>query len=286
MNKDIKIAVFAGGCFWCTEAVFLSLRGVISAEPGYSGGTKENPTYEEVSSGKTGHAESIKITFNSKIILYEDLLTVFFFTHDPTTLNRQGNDVGSQYRSIIFYTDTEQKKVAEEYIKKLTEEKAYDRKIVTEIQPFKEFYLAEDYHKNYYEHHKDDRYCELIITPKIEKLEKKFASLLKNFTEAPFTGKYVDNHKKGLYKCAVCGNELFPSSTKFNSKTGWPSFTDPVNLKQIYLKEDKSHGMIRTEVSCKNCGSHLGHVFDDGPLDKGGKRYCINSACLDFEEEK
>lgn len=178
MTENSSLAVFANGCFWCTEAVFKSLKGVKSLVSGYTGGTVANPTYEQVSGGNTGHAEAIKIEFDSKIISYEDLLTVFFYTHDPTTLNRQGNDVGTQYRSAIFYADNEQKNRAEKLVRELTDSKAYDKPIVTEIKPLGEFYDAEYYHRDYYELHKDAPYCQLVIAPKLEKLQRRFAELL------------------------------------------------------------------------------------------------------------
>jgi len=176
-----QIAVFGGGCFWCTETLFARLKGVISATAGYAGGTVPNPTYEQVCGGKTGHAEAAKIEFDSNVISFEDLLTIFFFTHDPTTLNRQGNDVGTQYRSVIFYTNDGQRAEADRFIQKLEEQHAYDKPIVTHVQPLDIFYEAEDYHKNYYEMHKNQPYCDLIIGPKVEKLEKRYASLLKDF---------------------------------------------------------------------------------------------------------
>ncbi|MEK7630015.1 MAG: peptide-methionine (S)-S-oxide reductase MsrA [Patescibacteria group bacterium] len=179
MENKIEIAVFGGGCFWCTEAVFQSLKGILSIIPGYSGGSVKNPTYENVCGGKTGHAEVTKIEYNPNLISYEDLLTVFFATHDPTTLNRQGNDVGTQYRSIIFYASSDQKQSAEKFVEKLNNDEA-SGKIVTEIQPLGEFYKAEDYHQKYYEQHKDQPYCALIISPKLEKLKEKFSSLLKS----------------------------------------------------------------------------------------------------------
>lgn len=172
-------AVFANGCFWCTEAVFKMLKGVISVVPGYTGGETENPTYEEVSSGNTGHAEAIKIEYNPSVISYDDLLNVFFNTHNPTTLNRQGNDVGTQYRSAIFYGNEDEKKKAENLIKELNEAKAYPDSVVTEVTKLQKFYEAEDYHHDYYEHNKDKPYCEIVIAPKIEKMQKKFAQLLK-----------------------------------------------------------------------------------------------------------
>ena len=175
-----QTAVLAGGCFWCTETLFARLKGVISAVPGYTGGAVPNPSYEQVCGGKTGHAECAKIVFDPSVISYEDLLTIFFFTHDPTTLNRQGNDVGTQYRSAIFYTTDEQKVTAQAFIKKLTDDKAYSTAIVTEVAPLGIFYEAEDYHKNYFESHKDAPYCTFIIGPKVEKLEQKYASLIKD----------------------------------------------------------------------------------------------------------
>ncbi|HUO75545.1 MAG TPA: peptide-methionine (S)-S-oxide reductase MsrA [Candidatus Paceibacterota bacterium] len=172
------IAVFGGGCFWCTEAVFNMLRGVISVAPGYAGGTVAHPTYEQVSSGTTGHAEVIRFEYDPAVISYDDLLNVFFATHDPTTVNRQGNDEGPQYRSVIFYSDDAQRQAAEAFIAKLNETKDGGR-IVTTVEPLKEFWPAEDYHLKYYEHHKDEPYCQLVINPKLAKVQEKFSSLLK-----------------------------------------------------------------------------------------------------------
>ena len=173
------VAVFANGCFWCTEAVFSSLKGVASVTSGYTGGTIPNPTYEQVSSGNTGHAECIKIEFDPSVISYDDLLAVFFYTHDPTTLNRQGNDIGTQYRSAIFYTHEDQKQKAEELIAELNSSKAYDTPVVTEVVPLQKFYSAEAYHARYYAKHADQPYCQLVIAPKLEKLHKRFANVVK-----------------------------------------------------------------------------------------------------------
>lgn len=178
-SKTKEIIILANGCFWCTEAVFSSLKGVSSVKSGYTGGATKNPTYEQVSSGNTGHAEAIRIEFDPTVISIDDILTVFFNTHDPTTLNRQGNDIGTQYRSGIFYLNDGQRQKAEAFIKELNDSKAYDKKVVTELTPFTEFYPAEDYHDQYYAVHKDEPYCRLVIAPKIEKLEKRFAELLK-----------------------------------------------------------------------------------------------------------
>lgn len=171
-----KIAVFGGGCFWCTEAVYRELKGVISVMPGYAGGTVQNPTYEQVCGGNTGHAEVIKIEYDPSLISYEDMLTVFFATHNPTTLNRQGDDIGSQYRSIILYADEDQKTEAGDFMKKLDES---GEKVVTELKPLESFYAAEGYHRQYYLKNSDAPYCRVVINPKLEKLKDRFYSLLK-----------------------------------------------------------------------------------------------------------
>ncbi len=170
--------VFGGGCFWCTEAVFKMMKGVVSVLPGYSGGKNPNPTYEQICSGNTGHAEVVKIEYNSDIVKFRDLLTIFFGSHDPTTLNRQGNDVGTQYRSVIFYTNNEQKKESEDFIKEINKSNKVGSPIVTEVQPLDKFYEAENYHKNYFENNQSNPYCEVIINPKLEKVQKRFANLL------------------------------------------------------------------------------------------------------------
>ncbi|HTY40179.1 MAG TPA: peptide-methionine (S)-S-oxide reductase MsrA [Candidatus Paceibacterota bacterium] len=174
--KTTESAVFGGGCFWCTEAVFEMLRGVVSVRSGYAGGKIANPTYEMVSSGTTGHAEVVRIEFDPKQIAYDDLLTVFFATHDPTTRNRQGNDIGPQYRSVIFYTTDAQKAAAEKFIAKLN---GSGPPVVTEVEPLTEFYEAENYHRAYYQNNTDAPYCQVVINPKIEKVKKRFHELLK-----------------------------------------------------------------------------------------------------------
>jgi peptide-methionine (S)-S-oxide reductase len=178
-SNKYQLATFGMGCFWCTEAIFQELKGVIKVTPGYAGGHKENPTYEEVCEGNTGHTEVTQIVFDPTQISYTELLEVFFKVHDPTTLNRQGNDIGYQYRSVIFYHNDEQKKLAQYYKQKLNEEKVYDNPIVTAIEPFTNFYPAEDYHKNYYKLNSNKPYCQLVIKPKLEKFEKVFRDKLK-----------------------------------------------------------------------------------------------------------
>lgn len=180
IEKGNEVAIFAGGCFWCTEAVFLELDGVVSIEPGYIGGKNANPTYEEVCTGNSGHAEAVRIVFNPKLVTYSELLEVFFATHDPTTLNRQGNDVGSQYRSEIFYTTETQSVSSKEYINLLNTQNTFGQSVVTAVSKASTFYVAEDYHKNYYNQNKNKSYCEYVITPKIDKVRKQFKDKLKN----------------------------------------------------------------------------------------------------------
>jgi peptide-methionine (S)-S-oxide reductase len=179
METNLETAVFGGGCFWCTEAIFTRLRGVESVESGYAGGTTEKPTYEQVSMGGTGHAEAIKIEFDPSVIQYKDLLTVFFATHDPTTLNQQGADIGTQYRSAVFYTSEEQRDQAQIFIEQLDNDGTFNDPIVTEVAPLTKFYPAESYHQRYYEQNSNKPYCSVVISPKIAKLRSKFAPLLK-----------------------------------------------------------------------------------------------------------
>lgn len=179
MNDQMALATFGNGCFWCTEAIFQQLKGVESVYPGYIGGHVKNPTYAEVCTGNTGHAEAIQIQYDPNVISYRELLDVFFYTHDPTTLNRQGNDIGTQYRSAIFFHDEEQKAEAEKIISQLTAEEVYDDPIVTEVTPYDVFYIAEDYHKNYYLNNKNQGYCRAVINPKLDKFVKKYGSMTK-----------------------------------------------------------------------------------------------------------
>ena len=179
MGKQLQVATLAGGCFWCLEAVFDELKGVESVESGYSGGHVQAPSYAQVCDGDTGHAEVVRVTFDPEVLSYKDLLTVFFTIHDPTTLNRQGNDVGTQYRSAIFYHDEEQKKTAEEVIREITAENIWDSPIVTEVTPFNQFYMAEEYHQEYFKHNPFQGYCRVVIAPKVSKFRHKFAEKLK-----------------------------------------------------------------------------------------------------------
>jgi peptide-methionine (S)-S-oxide reductase len=176
--NDREVATFGGGCFWCTEAVFNELKGVEKIESGYSGGTVPNPTYRQVCTGTTGHAEVVQVTFDPKVISFKELLEIFFTIHDPTTLNRQGDDVGSQYRSIILYHDSEQKGIAEQVVKEIESAGIWDRSIVTEVKPFEAFYKAEDYHQDYFKQNPSQTYCRLVIAPKVGKLRKQYREKL------------------------------------------------------------------------------------------------------------
>lgn len=179
MGKELEKATLGGGCFWCTEAVYLELKGVTDVKPGYSGGHVKNPSYKEVCAETTGHAEVVQITFDPEVVSFTEILEVFFVTHDPTSLNRQGNDVGTQYRSAIFYHSEKQKQIAEQIINNLEKEKVYNKRIVTELTPFDVFYVAEDYHINYFARNKNQPYCQFVVAPKVEKFRKVFKEKMK-----------------------------------------------------------------------------------------------------------
>jgi peptide-methionine (S)-S-oxide reductase len=179
MDSSYEKATLGGGCFWCTEAVFQEIDGVIEVVSGYSGGHIENPTYQQITTGRTGHAEVVQVTFNPGVVSYREILEIFFTMHDPTSLNRQGADVGPQYRSVIFYHNEEQKRIAEDFIQEMNETNIFNLPIVTQLEPLKEFYEAEDYHKNYYKRNKNQVYSQYVIAPKLEKVEKKFKEKLK-----------------------------------------------------------------------------------------------------------
>lgn len=299
--SSIKRAIFAGGCFWCMVKPFDSFDGVKKVTVGYTGGHVENPTYEQVCSAITGHYEAVEIVYDEDILDYEELLEAFFMSIDPTDDGGQFGDRGRSYETAVFYTDEEQKKTAEDYKTKLNESGIFKLPIAVKIIEAKEFYPAEEYHQDYYKKNSYGykRYYELSgrkgFVENLRRLPDKVKDELRekltpmeykvtqeNGTEPPYNNRYNDNFEEGIYVDVVTGRPLFSSRDKFNSGCGWPAFSKPINKGYIEENQDYSHGMIRTEVRSRYGDSHLGHVFEDGPADKGGLRYCINSASLRF----
>ncbi len=299
-EKMLEKATFAGGCFWCLVEPFDTRPGIEKVISGYTGGHTENPTYEEVCSNTTGHYEAVQITFDPNVFPYEKLLEVYWTLIDPTDPGGQFHDRGSSYKTAIFYHTEEQREKAEQSKRNLDASGKFDKPIVTEILPAKTFYPAEDYHQDYYlknplhykmykkgsgrqdfiEKHwgteKDLEQLKKILTPMQYKVTQE------NGTEPPFQNEYWDHEEEGIYVDIVSGEPLFSSTDKYDAGCGWPSFTKPILDKQIKENLDTSYGMRRIEVRSSYADSHLGHVFEDGPVDKGGLRYCINSAALRF----
>ncbi|WP_270506930.1 peptide-methionine (R)-S-oxide reductase MsrB [Paraclostridium sordellii] len=296
-----KLATFAGGCFWCMFKPFSNYNGVEKIIAGYTGGIAENPTYEEVCSEITGHLEAIQIVYDDTLVRYEDLLDIFWKQIDPTDEGGQFNDRGNRYKTAIFYHDENQKKLAIESKEALQKSNLFEDPIMTEILPAEKFYIAEEYHQDYYK--KEPIHYELYFRGSgrydfiknnwdknninRDKLKEtlspiQFEVTQNDQTEPPFKNEYWDNKEEGIYVDIVSGDVLFTSRDKFDSGCGWPSFTKPVSEKVVREKSDFSHGMYRTEVRSTKANSHLGHVFDDGPKESGGLRYCINSAALKF----
>jgi peptide methionine sulfoxide reductase msrA/msrB len=302
------LATFAGGCFWCMELPFEKLEGVIDVVAGYTGGELENPTYYQVASGQTSHLEAVQITYDPQIITYQELADVYWRQIDPTDAGGAFVDRGKQYTSAIFYHNPEQKQIAERSKQELEKSGRFDEPIVTEIRPFEVFYMAEEYHQDYfkkksvqYERYKsasgreetlsqiwgvEDGSEDTYQKPSQEELKATLTELQyyvtqENGTEPAFNNAYWDNKEPGIYVDIVSGQPLFSSLEKFSSGTGWPSFTQPIESDAVVEVKDASHGMMRTEVRSSLADSHLGHVFNDGPQ-PAGLRYCINSAALRF----
>lgn len=293
----IKTIYLAGGCFWGTAHLFSLVPGVESAEAGYANSIVENPTYKEVCTGNTHAAETVEVKYDDDEVGLTDLLTLYFKSIDPLSLNKQGGDVGTQYRTGIYYTDDADLPVIEAQIATI-QRRNKDHRVMVECMPLKNFYKAEEYHQDYL-YKNPNGYCH--VNPALfkeaktlghhkenkEELRKRLTPLQWEVTqnaatERPFVNEYDNEFRKGIYVDITDGTPLFVSSRKYNSGCGWPAFTKPISDDLIDEHIDTSYGRVRTEVRSSKSGAHLGHVFNDGPKEEGGLRYCINSASLRF----
>ncbi len=291
---------FAGGCFWGVESYFSQVPGVRSATVGYANGDTANPSYQEVCTGKTGHAETVHLVYDPDQVSLQTLTEHFFLIINPLTLNRQGNDSGSQYRSGVYYTDEGDLELLQQVMD--AEQEKYTAPIQTELLPLRCYYLAEDYHQDYLEKNPGG-YCHIDFSsladfPRLEQssaysrpsdqeirsmlTEEQYRVTQENATERPFSGEYDQLFEPGIYVDVVTGEPLFLSADKYDAGCGWPSFSRPIDAEAVVESSDTSYGMNRTEVRSRIGDSHLGHVFSDGPAALGGMRYCINSASLRF----
>ena len=302
-ETKVKVIHLAGGCFWGLEAYMQKLNGVEDAVSGYANGKTENPSYYDLKT--SGHAETVKVVYNPDIISLEDILAHYLRVVNPVSVNKQGNDVGTQYRTGIYYTDEADKAIIENILAK--EQTKHDKPIAIEVEPLKQFYDAEEYHQDYLEKNPGG-YCHIdlsladkpldkdeepvidssrYIKPSDEELKKNLTEIQydvtqNSATERAFSNEYHSNFKRGIYVDITTKEPLFSSTDKFESGCGWPSFSKPISKDVVKYFEDNSHFMHRTEVRSRSGDAHLGHVFNDGPKETGGQRYCINGASLEF----
>ncbi len=302
-ETKVKTIHLAGGCFWGLEAYMQKLNGVEDAVSGYANGKTENPSYYDLKT--SGHAETVKVIYNPDIISLEDILAHYLRVVNPVSVNKQGNDVGTQYRTGIYYTDEADKTIIENILAK--EQTKHDKPIAIEVEPLKQFYDAEEYHQDYLEKNPGG-YCHIdlsladkpldkdkepmidssrYIKPSDEELKKSLTDIQydvtqNSATERAFSHEYHDSFKRGIYVDITTKEPLFSSTDKFESGCGWPSFSKPISKDVVKYFEDNSHFMHRTEVRSRSGDAHLGHVFNDGPMELGGQRYCINGASLEF----
>lgn len=286
-NQETKKIYLAGGCFWGIQAYFSKIDGIVDTKAGYANGHTKNPSYEDVLTGSTGHAETVVIEYHPKAIPTENILYRFFDIIDPTTINKQALDIGSQYRSGIYYVDKEDEAIINKVIDDVSTR--YAHPVVTEVKPLEIFYTAEDYHQHYLDKNPNS-YCHVDLS-RVKKFrrpddfvasknlsELQYNVTQNNATEPPFSSPYNDNFEEGIYVDIVSGEALFSSKDKFDSGSGWPSFRAPIEKYFVKERNDDSFGMTRIEIRSAHADSHLGHLFRE----PGGNRYCINGAALKF----
>ncbi|ETO94634.1 peptide-methionine (S)-S-oxide reductase MsrA / methionine-R-sulfoxide reductase MsrB multi-domain protein [Lachnoanaerobaculum sp. MSX33] len=307
-SVKLKEIYLAGGCFWGLEAYMQKIKGVEDAVSGYANGKTDNPSYKDLHT--SGHAETVKVVYNPDMVSLEELLEYYLRVVDPVSINKQGNDTGAQYRTGVYYTNNSEKTIIEKVL--ANEQNKYDKPIAIEVLPLQQFFIAEDYHQDYLAKNPGG-YCHIDLSladkplsdkdisksnepeidaskyprPSNDELKKKLTDkqyqvAVNSDTERPFSNEYWNNFEKGIYVDITTKEPLFLSTDKFESGCGWPSFSKPINKEVVEYNEDHSFNMNRTEVRSRSGDTHLGHVFDDGPKESGGKRYCINSASLEF----
>lgn len=307
-SDNLKEIYLAGGCFWGLEAYMQKIKGVEDAVSGYANGKTDNPSYKDLHT--SGHAETVKVVYNPDMVSLEELLKYYLRVVDPVSINKQGNDTGTQYRTGIYYTNNSEKTIIENVL--ANEQNKYDKPIAIEVLPLQQFFIAEEYHQDYLDKNPGG-YCHIDLSladkplsdkdisksnePKIDAskyprpsndelkkqlTDKQYQVAVNSDTERPFSNEYWNNFEKGIYVDITTKEPLFLSTDKFESGCGWPSFSKPINKEVVEYNEDHSFNMNRTEVRSRSGDTHLGHVFDDGPKESGGKRYCINSASLEF----